>query len=354
MDSLSFITLTIALENIYKITIDDNDVNDLASLSFYQISSYLNAKKNKTNNLDKAAATENLKDFTDITSNNPRLLRVVEFIDNYFHFVNDSNSEGARIIPVIGSSGVFRSFNPLFFDSVISKLSHQKSTYRSVNIGLPALSVTGILNISKFIQNFSFDHSIKYPLIVFELDPMMLSHFPPPGDFDLKENIFFSGTRNINTTEVTEFSWAFKSGGISSMMTNSRLKLGEQPGWISEREKKILEIYSGKESFNESSIKIWQQSVQVLSSVSEKIVIFVHPINHDLAKNKKCENNTNYFANLIDRIKTEQNLEFIDMSDIKLDHSDFNDINHVNAFSGRPKITEYIAVYLLSLLILSK
>ena len=32
MDSLSFITLTIALENIYKITIDDNDVNDLASL----------------------------------------------------------------------------------------------------------------------------------------------------------------------------------------------------------------------------------------------------------------------------------------------------------------------------------
>ncbi len=266
-----------------------------------------------------------------------RANRVIQFIER---FPGVLRARAKPLVLAVGSSGVFHCFSPGTFDAV-SRAGGVE--VQSLNVGLPAVSCAGISRICGFIRACCEEEGARLPLVIYELDPMHISVLPPKGDINLGPDHFSGRIRSYaDNTPDREFSWRAESGGAAGFNVEA-MRQRLRPKWEREREYEIARTFLGDVPFNQDAIADWLDGASALAAVSDRVVGLVHPLDpvmiHEVADRWRGDN----YATALKVIRESSGVQLIAWEDFRLDQADFLNINHVNPWSGSPKLTMQLA-----------
>ena len=337
LDSLGFINFTVSIEKFLGKTLTQEQVVDLADSSFSSIIDTIEMIKNSASPQIKGA------DLVGIPINSNRVNRVFQFIDRFPKYLDTSE---VPLALAVGSSGIFRAFNPKVFDAI----SRQHGVdIRSSNIGLPAIDMESIMLICKYIAEQCKSKKKKVSVIVYEIDPMLVSSLPPKGDVKLHAH-HFSGVDPAQLIETPndEFTWSLTSSGCPPSISNKRTGT-TVPQWQSIRQQDIYRTYQGQVPFLNEQIHYWIRGGEYLKEIADRVVVFVHPLstNRTQLEELSVKHAPDLWMAVVDRLKSVTGIEFIESNAYQLTEDDFMDINHVNA-SGQSKLTKKISEGLFS------
>ncbi|WP_435258463.1 non-ribosomal peptide synthetase [Thioclava sp. FR2] len=342
MDSLAFVALTMELERSFGRTIDQDDVVRLSALSFDQLVAEL-APETSVRRAGRAAGLRKvwtrlrrgfLKRFD--PGFNPRANRALQFIERF----PTALRTGAPPVVAVGSSGVFRGFDPSEFASVAAA---QGPKIRALNIGLPAIDISGLASIAEFIGEECTKAEIRLPLAIWEFDPMHVSVSPPSGDMAFDRRFFSGKLRSRSSASLPpEFDWSPESGGSWQSETVA-LEPARRPNWQRERDRLIARAYSGGLSFDPLRLADWRRGLFALQKVADRVVVFIHPADQTMLSEVPAKEHGAILVDTLADIAQMQGVEVLPWQGFALDPEDFTDINHVNSILGRPKLTRQMA-----------
>lgn len=329
MDSLSFVQFSLAIEQDYGLRLSQELVNEMAEMSFQKLISYLFPKKDSLNVSEHSRPAEN-------SPLQRRANRAMQFIERFPTFLDEQVDP---LVLAIGSSGMFRGFSPPVFD----RFAHQRGMkWRSVNIGLPAINAHGITQICHFIKQHCDTRGIRCPLIIYELDPMHISVLPPAGDIKLQDKHFNGKVASfIDDLMDPEFSWQVSLYGAGQLKDGGE-RPKTAPNWQQMRKGEVARTFLGQVDFRDEPIAAWLAGADILKSISDCVVAFVHPVdNVMLAAAGRSKDDK--LSNILGFIREKSGLAFLNWHDFVLDESDFLDFNHVNSWKGMQNLTMQIA-----------
>ncbi len=344
MDSLSFVALTVELERVFAVKIDQDLVVTLAECSLSSISSILiraggrlpdHLSNNSSNGQHQSPLVSSQVQIT------ARINRVLQFIRRFPEYLNTTS---APIVPVIGSSGVFRGFRPPTFDSIVAKNGF---SWQSVNIGLPAIDCESIANVCDFVcrQCEVVEHRI--PMAIYELDPMLLSVIPPAGSIRLTAQ-HFTGDVLPSDELGGDFSWISARAGAPNiakrMVQDSTTGNGKlMPAWKLKRESEVRQVFLGLVETNQVAVDFWLTGLRHLQAVTDRVIVFVHPIDRRYLSSTGSKGPANNWLSLYESLVSSLDAHFVDWEAFEMQASDFSDVNHVYPGAGSEKLTSQLA-----------
>jgi amino acid adenylation domain-containing protein len=331
MDSISFVNLTREIEQSYSVELAHELVASLAETPVEEMASILSrgqvAVDEQGNAKQASAQTGRI---------NHRANRALQFIQRFPKMLTMKKKP---FVLVVGSSGVFRGFSPAHYDLSARELGHD---IVSVNIGLPALTAAGIARIGEFIKSNCLDAGVKVPVVIYELDPMLLSVLPPKGDIDLKENYFSESMILPGADKLdSEFSWRIKAAGAGQLDIPTTQN-HKSPAWQKRRDIEIAHTFSGLVKFNDKAVDAWIKGAGALSNIAERILGFIHPVNNQLLESLSPEQGKE-FSSLLKKLESDTRMKILDWQTFDLEDDDFLDFNHANAHGGRQKLSVQLA-----------
>ena len=342
MDSLAFVALTMEIERIFSRTIDQDDVVRLSSLSFDQLVSELTPEYSLRRGVHDSGLQKLWKKLRRgilkrlDAGFNPRANRALQFIERF----PAALQSGAPPVVAVGSSGLFRGFDPVEFAAVSVA---QGPKIRALNIGLPAIDIAGLASIAEFIAQECTKAEIRLPLAIWEFDPMHVSISPPSGDMAFDRR-FFSGKLKSRAAASLppEFDWSPESGGSWQPETVS-LETARRPNWQRERDRLIARAYAGGLELDPQRLSNWRRGLSALQKVADRVVIFIHPADQSMLSEVPVTEQGTILAHALAEIGQMQGVEVLPWQGFALEPKDFTDINHVNAHIGRTKLTRQMA-----------
>jgi hypothetical protein len=105
-----------------------------------------------------------------------RANRALRFLDQFPALLT---ARPPALVPAVGSSGTMWAVEAAVAARALADLGVDATV---VNIGLPAISPRGFVQISQYLRDTIGAGGLPVPGILVELDPMLLSTKPPRGD----------------------------------------------------------------------------------------------------------------------------------------------------------------------------
>lgn len=318
MDSLDFVALTLVLEEKFGVNLDQEKVAQLSTLTFKELILAVR------NNGEIPAIPERHKD---------RANRAIEFVQK---FPGITSSADTSLLLAVGSSGIVRGFNAEHFH----QLSIQnKEEIRTLNIGLPALNCRGITRICKYIRDTSIANNCRPNIIIYELDPMLISTLPPKGDIELPESVFNGTNELANPDLAADFKWSPESYGDVEFSEKS-VNRARRARWEKERDFEIADTYAGRIDFDKNAFLDWLEGLSVLGEITDQLICFIHPMNHD--DTFKIESIAdNKFSRVLEQIQQKNVSMILEPKYFSVPESDYLNINHVTP-TGSINLTKQI------------
>lgn len=322
MDSLGFINLTVQIEKIYKVELDQEQVVALSMMPFQNIVKFLKGQ----------SALDSLN-----TGLQSRANRVIQFIESFPKLLKQS---GSKFCFAIGSSGTMHAFSPEVFDQTAEDLGIR---IRSVNIGLVAVSVDGISRICQFIRECCEQAKLRPAAVIYELDPMHICILPPKGDIGIDESMFGKTAPKPSQVVHEEFQWSAETRGAferEEIAKKKRLPL--VPKWTKKRDREIINTFSGKVDSNETAIQAWIKGARELQQLCDRVVGFIHPLKPD-QYSAPTDKENNKYVKLLNQVSDETGISFYSDDQFSLKNDDFNNLNHMNPQKGKQAISRQLA-----------
>jgi amino acid adenylation domain-containing protein len=348
MDSLTFINLTAEIEREFGLSLQEEDVVSLSYLSFHKMveavtagvvpSVAANPVPEPRNEADAAEdEDENAEGVPRAGRRNRvqrRINRTVQFIERFPGILKTS---GPPFGFAVGSSGIFRAFVPGCFDHAARECGAE---IRSLNIGLPGVSCAGIAQMCQFIGDRCREADVRVPLVILELDPMHICELPPTGDIGLKPE-HFSGAIKVHDRGPREWRWVAEDAGAAEIPVE-KMRERRRPKWERKRDQEIARTFLGDVGFRDAAIADWARGARALSTVAERIVGFIHPVEHAMLNEVADRWRGPRFAEALHPVAELSGPTLIPGEQISLGETDFLDFNHVNA-SGAERLTAQLA-----------
>ena len=321
MDSFDFVKLTLVLEDQFSLKLDHQQVAILANSPFSTLLNYIEMGK-KT---DLKEESQQLP---------PRANRALRFVEDFPFLLEKTKSP---LVLAVGSSGTFRGFEPSTFEDY----AHQKNEIVSaVNIGLPALNCRGLTRICRFIRDQCSEKSLRARIIIYELDPMIVSPIPPTQEIALQETVFSDSSRLAERVRLSsEFQWSADQKGYVAFDEN-RIAKGRRALWENKRGFEIADVYAGRLEFVEKSVQSWIEGARYLAEVTDTLIGFVHPLSS--GADPDLSDSPDHFERLIARIKSDTGMRMLLPSDFNVPTNLFVNINHMEPKEGREVLTRQI------------
>lgn len=341
MDSLAFVAFTMELEKTFDLALDQEEVVRLSRLSFDAILREVEGRAVPRVRVDLFLGSlgQRLVAFLRRRRrvSHTRANRVVQFLSRLPQLLDQP---GHPFVPVVGSSGVMRALSPAVFDEQSAYLGRR---IRSINAGLPAVDPAGLRQVCEFMSSVARERGLRFPLAIWEFDPMHVSTTPPSGDIALTRDFF---RRHIEpratSTTAAEFDWRIESRGAWNPADASLAK-ARRPNWARKRDHLIARAYQGALEIDEARLSEWFAGAEALLSVSDRLVCFVHPADIAMLTEVEVRQLPDRLADTLEHIADRLQIEVLRWWDFDLGSADFLDINHVNAVTGRDKVTRQLA-----------
>lgn len=346
MDSLSFVSLTAEIERIFERTLDQDAVADLAELSFSDMVHHLASTPAGMAPADMEKPTTLISRLlkrrtSKSTVEQQQLKRVanrsVQFIEKFPAVLDTLDTDFSM---AVGSSGTYRSISPQHFEMAAKRHSH---TLALLNAGLPAVSCQGLSMICDFIKRNCEERGIRLPFVIYELDPMQVSIIPPKRDIKLGPDHFNGRIKAFEDDAVNqEFVWIpEKKGGWEPKLTSETIKV--RPNWQRKRDYRIVRTYLGDMKFEQKQVNHWMRAVETLGQVTDRVYCFIHPLNLDMTDSETRKYRGEHFNHLLNQIGQLDCLTILNWENFELSNEDYLDINHMNPWSGTPKLSGQLA-----------
>lgn len=352
IDSLSFVSLTAEIEKLFNVELDQDDVVELAELSFSEMVAKLSGDGQQAGSssvspgLLPAAASmaRQIFDARSRAKSTPRSHKLKRVANRSIQFIErfPETLAGLEKPPVIavGSSGVFRGFSPQVFENEASKLG---LNCQAINAGLPSVSCAGLSLICSFIRDCCRQQRLRLPAVIYEIDPMQISVLPPKGDINLGPDHFAGRVKSYADGEIDkEFIWDPASRG-AWIYNLSSAQQKQRPNWEKKRDYEIARTYLGDVDFVQSRIDSWIEGAEILRTIADRVVCFIHPINIGMTDNISNQYNGDRFTAVLRQLSDVPGLELIAWEDFRLEDTDYLNINHVNPWSGMPDLSRQLA-----------
>ena len=210
----------------------------------------------------------------------------------------------------IGSSGLYRALG-----------SFRGTDSDMVNFCTPGMSLEAIKVLCKRISLID-RKDIK---VIFEIDPVMLTDERPKGDFLVYQNSvprppFLSFGSNEYDYQRT------KNGFALIQQKNKRQKML----WQKKREKIIEECYSNTKIWNNNQVSHIRKAYSYLNKSFETVLVYIQP----LRSIQKIDLLQEEISKILENVKGEQEISFLDLDDVKYEESDFQDLNHFSSIGA--------------------
>ena len=322
MDSMGFMGFTLALEQRYKIEITQEDVAVLSRLSLPGIVDALSGKQE----------FEHLR-----TGHQSRALRAHQFLDEFAEFVRAQDSP---LILLLGSSGLYRGFDTEVFDQAYYQL--QGRHVRSVNIGLPALSMEGLAKIWEFVRDTCRELEAEVACAVVEFDPMLVCCKPPGGDLDVvRDRQSGKSVLGLSRDLHEDFAWLSDRAGSVRFSTGNTV--AGIPNWQRKRNVEIVETYRGQLALDDDLLASWVRGARAVREVAQRTIGFVQPLREPRAKRFLPWNHPFALNSCLRKLERSASISIKNRFYFDLDREDFQSLNHVNPLEGRRKFSTQIA-----------
>ena len=348
MDSLGLIALSTALEQSFALHLSPETVAWLAESSFGELEEKLRAKE--------AGGSEPSFEPRQRSSMSPskpgsglsrRANRVLQFIGNFRRSVDAAESP---LIVALGSSGIFRGFDPGSFRAALLAGGHEGTP---LNVGLPAIDVRSLARVAKFIADTLRDAQRRLHLAIYELDPMLLSIIPPASDLQLQD-WHFETSAPVLSDVGDDFQWVVERGGAPPEgfgLTREPSARGERPLWQVRREREVALTYAGLIEFDTAALAAWKAGLACLSEVAEHVVVFIHPLDRArLPAMDGLESTATRWQAMLSEVRKVAGAKIVDWECFQLDSTDFVDLNHVRGGPACRKLTEQLAGHAIKIL----
>lgn len=357
MDSLSFVSLTAEIERVFDRVLDEGEVVLLAELSFKGMVATLTPDTTPVP-APASGFLERLRGSfgewlpvrwrrsgTEVTSSLSKSLkrranRAIQFIERFSPLLASLDKPA---VIAVGSSGVFRAISPSSFEAAAKKLGKD---IHCLNVGLPAVNCQGLSLICAFIRDCCQRQGVRLPVAIYELDPMHLCVLPPKGDIDLGPEFFSGRVASYGTGELDqEFEWRPEARGASGDNVESARKK-QRPNWEKKRDYVVARTYLGDVDFRNEAMEEWLEGAKSLSMIADRVICFVHPVNQSMIDSLEGQYAGDQLTRLLQKISNTSVVEIIPWEDFDLDSDDFLNINHVNSWSGAPKLNPQLASFI--------
>ena len=322
MDSMGFMGFTLALEQRYKIEITQEDVAVLSRLSLPRMTDALSGRQE----------FDHLR-----TGHQFRALRAHQFLDQFAEFVRAQNRP---LILLLGSSGLYRGFDTEVFDRAYYQL--QGRHVRSVNIGLPALSMEGLAKIWEFVRDTCKELEADVDCAVFEFDPMLVCCQPPAGDMDVvKDRQCGKSLLGLSRDLSEDFAWLPERAG--SVRFNAENTVVALPKWQLRRNAEIVETYRGRLALDDELLASWVRGACAVREIARHAVGFVQPLDEPRFRRFLPWNHPHALNPCLQELERSASISIEDRFYFDLDRKDFQTLNHVNPQEGSRKFSTQIA-----------
>ncbi|MCP4469521.1 MAG: AMP-binding protein [Gammaproteobacteria bacterium] len=322
MDSMGFMGFTLALEQRHKIEITQEDVAILSRLSLPQMVDALNGRQE----------FEHLR-----TGHQFRALRAHQFLDEFAEFVL---AQDRPLVLLLGSSGLYRGFDTAIFDHEYHELTGRQ--IRSVNIGLPALSMEGLAKVWEFVRDTCRELEADVECAVIEFDPMLVCSIPPAGDLDVVKDRQ-SGKSLLGLTRELQEDFAWLPERAGSVRFNTDGKVVGLPNWQRMRNTEIIQTYRGRLALDDDLLASWVRGARAVGEVASHSVGFVQPLAEPRVNRFLPWTRPSALDQCLMGLERLASISIENRFYFDLDREDFQTLNHVNPQQGTRKFSTQIA-----------
>ncbi|WP_165899231.1 amino acid adenylation domain-containing protein [Rhodovulum steppense] len=340
MDSLAFIAFTILLEDRFGLKLDQDGVVRLAEMSFADIVQLLRRHARGTGpGACLGAWMRTLVARFSLLVRKPRvrLIRTNQFAERFPRLLDRAD---AHLVVAVGSSGVFRSFDPQAFERAWPR---PDGPILAVNAGLPAVSPKGLALVARFIRDECRVRGMRLRLCLWELDPLHISTDPPAGDVNLAPSDLRPGTRRTLPQVASEFDWSLEARGAWLADPDQPVER-RRPNWARARDRGVADAFNGALTIDRARLDDWIHGARMLADISDRLLVYIHPPDPAMIAEAAPPEGPDRLAELLDEITDGLGIEVLDWRDFDLGPADFMDINHVNAVRGRARLSAQLAI----------
>jgi hypothetical protein len=337
MDSLSFISLTAEIERLYGRTLDQDEVVRLSLMSFDDIAMHLERRRDSRRGLGRWFERLLGRRSSVEGRLNRRTNRVLQFIKRFPAVLDRTRKP---LVLGVGSSGMFRALAPGDFAAEARRLGRD---VECLNVGMAAISVGGIARLAKWIAATCDRAGVRAAVVLYELDPAQVSVLPGRGDAQLPDAFFNGELEPFPDGRFTpDFEWSAEDRGawVHDLPATT---IKRRANWEKERDREVARIYAGDVPFVPSALEAWFGGLHALQSVSERVMVFIHPANAAMMSELPARFRGERFEAVLRRISAMDGVELISPDGFELADADFLDVNHVNPGAGRPKLSRQLA-----------
>lgn len=329
LDSLGFVTFTVALEKYFGMKLDQEGVSALSYLPFRKIA-------RRIARLENPDAVKPRK-FRHKKPLHERARRAVSFINAFPKLVETS---GKPLAVFAGSSGFFRGISVTDIEHQAQAAGHD---ILAVNAGIGALSMEGIAQLCEFIRDTMQAAGKRMTWGVIELDVMHLSTLPPSGDAAIINDYLAGRIDGLSPDAVADNgAWPVATRGTLPDLGGAKGVVAAEPEWMKKRNVEILNTYLGHVKMDQSALKTLVRAAAALAEVSNQIAMVVQPLNHpDIASARRDAKGDKY-NKLIAEIHAKTGAIIVGDESFDLAPEDFLDRNHMNFGQGRARFSTQV------------
>ena len=100
--------------------------------------------------------------------------------------------------------------------------------------------------------------------------------------------------------------------------------------WQKKREKIIEECYSNTKIWNNNQVSHIRKAYSYLNKSFETVLVYIQP----LRSIQKIDLLQEEISKILENVKGEQEISFLDLDDVKYEESDFQDLNHFSSIGA--------------------
>jgi amino acid adenylation domain-containing protein len=317
MDSLDFVNLTFLLEQECGVVLTQERVSTMASLSFTDLVADLEKGQAAMRTLDRTALERMVQ-----------ASRLVAFLRTFPAFIRNMTGP---VLVAFGSSGTMRAIDTRFGDRLAREWG---MPLRLINVGLPALSSTGLARMSRFLVEHLTGREVV--AVLHELDPMILSVVPPAGDVELDEAVYSAAKAvrlNFSAATGAESDWIPELQGM--LDTSGHQASGPAPFWQRKRDLEIGAVYRGEIGFDSAAVSAWVETSRTLQTLGAPLIGWIHPL-------AEQQNPGPVFKTMVEQVQKAIGEEIILPAQLTTKPELFLDLNHMAHGEGMARLTSLL------------